>query len=95
MAYGLAFSPLRPVRLGPREGACLHGSPSWHPGYTELKSPSTPQNGTRNQALSFSVKKMALKSVYITAGPAEAKTCLPPLPPPTPTPIEKSQKGSD
>ena len=31
--------------------------PSWQPGYKELHSPKAPQNGARNQALSFSVKK--------------------------------------
>lgn len=40
-------------------------SPSWQPGYKDLNSPEAPQNGARNQALSFSVKKQTLKNTYI------------------------------
>ena len=64
-------------------------SPSWQPGYKDLNSPEAPQNGARNQALSFSVKKQTLKNTYIIEqgllGP-KAPTSAPPLltQPPTP-----------
>lgn len=59
------------------KGACLPGSPSWQPDYKKLKSPNAPQNGAKNQALSFSVKKHLEKYLHNTAGPAGSGPFLP------------------
>lgn len=76
------------------KGTCLHGSPSWQPGYKKLKSPNAPQNGAKNQALSFSVKKQTLKNIYIIQQGLLGQKAPASGPLPTPPPIEKSQKGN-